>query len=79
MHQQVKKVSIRAGSLLVWNSELPHCNYPNNSQCFRLNQYVKMFPCPGPCSPERREIIAQFTQNLQLTDLNRKVLGLDDW
>eukprot|EP01127_Copromyxa_protea_P005205 TRINITY_DN150_c1_g1_i3.p1 TRINITY_DN150_c1_g1~~TRINITY_DN150_c1_g1_i3.p1 ORF type:complete len:344 (-),score=46.68 TRINITY_DN150_c1_g1_i3:72-1103(-) len=29
LNKQVKKISLRAGSMVVWNSELPHCNYPN--------------------------------------------------
>lgn len=39
MQEQVQYVSLRAGSLLIWTSELPHCNYPNNSSKFRITQY----------------------------------------
>lgn len=46
MHDWAQPVPMRAGSLLVWNSELPHCNFPNNSDRFRMVQYVKCFPAP---------------------------------
>ncbi|PRP81536.1 hypothetical protein PROFUN_10898 [Planoprotostelium fungivorum] len=44
MEKQIQKISARAGSLVVWRSEQPHCNFPNNSDRFRINQYIKMFP-----------------------------------
>lgn len=57
LQEHAQKVALRAGSLLIWSSELPHCNYPNDSdRCapfpfprrlipisFRMVQYVKMF------------------------------------
>eukprot|EP01112_Ceratiomyxa_fruticulosa_P022110 TRINITY_DN800_c0_g1_i3.p1 TRINITY_DN800_c0_g1~~TRINITY_DN800_c0_g1_i3.p1 ORF type:complete len:342 (-),score=64.70 TRINITY_DN800_c0_g1_i3:108-1133(-) len=38
----VQRIPMRAGSLLVWNSKQVHCNYPNNSDRFRMCQYIKM-------------------------------------
>jgi hypothetical protein len=46
MELHVQKVPMRASSLLIWNSELPHCNYTNDSSRFRMVQYVKCFPTP---------------------------------
>ena len=37
-------IGIRKGSLLVWSSELPHCNRGNHSSQFRYCQYIKMIP-----------------------------------
>jgi len=42
MRNDVTKLSMRAGSVLIWNSQLPHGNYPNDSEDFRMVQYVKM-------------------------------------
>ena len=47
MQAWTQPVPMRAGSLLVWNSELPHCNYANDSDKFRMVQYVKCFPRPS--------------------------------
>jgi len=38
------RVTMRAGSLVVWSSTMPHCNFPNTSSRFRMCQYIKMFP-----------------------------------
>ena len=46
MQAWTQSVPMRAGSLLVWNSELPHCNFANDSEKFRMVQYVKCFPRP---------------------------------
>mmetsp|Transcript_637 Transcript_637/g.1178 ORF Transcript_637/g.1178 Transcript_637/m.1178 type:complete len:415 (+) Transcript_637:18-1262(+) len=48
MFEWVQRVPMRAGSLLVWNSDLPHCNYANDSERFRMVQYIKAFPAPCP-------------------------------
>ena len=37
----VTKCPIKKGSLLVWNSKLPHNNYSNNSNQPRIVQYIK--------------------------------------
>ena len=34
------QISMRAGSLLVWDSRLPHGNYPNESDKFRMVQCI---------------------------------------
>lgn len=54
MRNEIVKVPMRKGSVLVWNSmvrcylqhicngQLPHGNYPNESEKFRMVQYIKM-------------------------------------
>jgi len=37
---EIVKIFMRKGSLLVWDSRLPHGNYPNESPDFRAVQYV---------------------------------------
>ena len=37
-------ISMKAGDLLIWNSLLPHGIRPNNSDTFRMAQYISMVP-----------------------------------
>jgi hypothetical protein len=53
--ERALKVSMRQGSLLIWSSALPHCNYAGES--LRMCQYLKMIPAsiydtPSNASPE---------------------------
>jgi len=81
MSEAVLKVSVRAGSLIVWSSELPHCNYPNDSDRFRMNYYIKMFPAQqnAPGVEIRREIMTSCLEGLEVSDLGKKVFGLESW
>ena len=40
MQQRIKKILAPAGSLIIWDSGLPHCNYPNTGYNFRIAQYI---------------------------------------
>jgi len=91
MQRHVRPVPMRAGALLVWNSELPHCNYSNDSDRFRMVQYVKCFPVPGPESKglDKRRLClsamvgASLGMGLgaaeQFDDAQRAMLGLQDY
>jgi hypothetical protein len=61
MQHHTQSVPMRARSLLIWNSELPHCNYPNDSSRFRMVQYVKCFPSPGHVSVASQEEAGALT------------------
>lgn len=40
-----EKVTARSGHFIIWDSRLPHCNYPNNSKNnFRYVQYITYYP-----------------------------------
>jgi len=79
--EQVQKISSRAGSYVVWSSELPHCNYPNDSNRFRINQYIRMFPAQegAPGTDIRVGMMEEYTKEVEVTDLGKKVLGLESW
>eukprot|EP01117_Protostelium_nocturnum_P017788 TRINITY_DN7301_c0_g1_i1.p1 TRINITY_DN7301_c0_g1~~TRINITY_DN7301_c0_g1_i1.p1 ORF type:complete len:368 (+),score=69.89 TRINITY_DN7301_c0_g1_i1:75-1178(+) len=82
MLNQVQKISARAGSLIIWSSELPHCNFPNNSNRFRMNQYIKMFPAQprGKNVKERTKDMKSFVpKEAEITPLGEKLLGLKNW
>jgi len=46
---QITKILAPAGSLIIWDSGLPHCNYPNNGYDFRIAQYIT-FESKSDCS-----------------------------
>jgi len=83
LNYQAKKISCRAGSLIVWSSELPHCNYPNDSSRFRINQYIKMFPAQQgkPNTDSRKKVLEEVTekQAIPVTELGKKLFSIDDW
>eukprot|EP01126_Amoeba_proteus_P017961 TRINITY_DN188_c0_g2_i2.p2 TRINITY_DN188_c0_g2~~TRINITY_DN188_c0_g2_i2.p2 ORF type:complete len:218 (+),score=37.13 TRINITY_DN188_c0_g2_i2:560-1213(+) len=81
LHSETVHISTRAGSLIIWNSELPHCNCPNESSRIRMNQYIKMFPAHEgyPGTNVRREIMKQFVAKFEVTLLGRRLFGLERW
>ena len=40
LKQKLCKVTLRPGSLLIWDSRLPHGNWPNNDESFRMVFYM---------------------------------------
>ncbi|KAL6041506.1 Phytanoyl-CoA dioxygenase [Balamuthia mandrillaris] len=84
--QHVFKVSMRRGSLVIWSSAMPHCNYPNDSDKFRFCQYLKMFPADVMPYPEselgkaRAEAVRlRLPNEFVPSPLGRKMLGLEPW
>jgi len=52
---RAEKVTAKAGSLIVWDSRLPHCNYPNDSEDkFRMVQYITYHPVEFESDKRRR-------------------------
>eukprot|EP01080_Neovahlkampfia_damariscottae_P012488 gene12488-6236_t len=84
IQKYVQKITVKAGSLIIWNSRLPHCNYPNNSNNFRLNQYLKMFQsykdAPKDYLEMRRNLLKQnLPKQLVLNEVDKKLLGIEDF
>jgi len=84
MREQVVKVPMRCGSLLIFNSQLPHGNFPNISNQWRMVQYIKMLSCEDPreFKPslkyekfKNEEWLGSFEPSL----LGRYLLGIEDW
>ena len=87
MREHICQVPMPAGSLLVWNSMLPHGNFPNQSEeQFRMVQYVKMIPVDDP-REFRPAITANskfdrdewFPDDYELSPLGKCIYGLQDW
>uniref|UniRef100_A0A6B2LG18 Uncharacterized protein n=1 Tax=Arcella intermedia TaxID=1963864 RepID=A0A6B2LG18_9EUKA len=80
IHQQTQKIPLRAGHFIIWNSELPHQNFPNDSTNFRMVQYIKMFPNPPQGSYgllHRTHLLKlQLPKHLQQTPTAKSLFGL---
>ena len=76
-----QRVTMRAGSMVVWDSIMPHGSAPNDSNRIRFAQFIKMFPAPDDLIPSRREVIEAAVQETQteLNNVQRKLLGLESW
>jgi ectoine hydroxylase-related dioxygenase (phytanoyl-CoA dioxygenase family) len=79
MRAHVQKITVRAGTLLVWNNLTFHANHPNRSERWRVVQYCRMYPLrTTPFTPMWPA--QAFDQHLQImTPLARKLFGIDPW
>ncbi|KAG2389245.1 hypothetical protein C9374_014645 [Naegleria lovaniensis] len=74
------RVPLRAGDLLIWDIIMPHGSAPNDSERYRLCQFLKMFPAQ-PLKKERMKLIHQAVQKngMHVTELGEKLFGLKEW
>lgn len=87
IQQKKTKILMKAGSLLIWDSRLPHQNFPNDNDSFRLVQYCTYDPVVESEAEEKKKQLRDkmetgLTGSLfptYLTDLGRKLLGLELW
>ncbi|EFC47465.1 predicted protein [Naegleria gruberi] len=70
---QTQKVPVRKGSLIIFNSLLPHANFPNSSDRFRVCQYIKMVPKKG--SEEFQRLRATMVHDLMSQDFVPNEIG----
>jgi hypothetical protein len=78
----LQRITSRSGSLIVWRGEEPHCNYPNDSNRFRFNQYLKMIPAQhGKDGSDLRQqkLNELLPGDFQVTELGQKLFGLKHW
>eukprot|EP01129_Flabellula_baltica_P003787 TRINITY_DN13517_c0_g1_i1.p1 TRINITY_DN13517_c0_g1~~TRINITY_DN13517_c0_g1_i1.p1 ORF type:complete len:339 (+),score=105.34 TRINITY_DN13517_c0_g1_i1:55-1071(+) len=84
MRSEVIKIPMRAGSIIVWNSQLPHGNYPNTSDEFRMVQYIKMIDVDEPREFKPAFLHDKFEPDdwlggFELSELGKKLLGIEEW
>ncbi|OQR85133.1 hypothetical protein THRCLA_10777 [Thraustotheca clavata] len=84
MRKEIRQVPIKAGSLLIWNSQLPHGNFPNESHDFRMVQYIKMIPSSDQeftpaMQLDRFEASEWFPEEFTPSTLGKRLLGLEEW
>ena len=87
---QIVKLNAPAGSLIVWNGMIPHCNYPNEDDTFRIVEYVKYL---RKSQENESEVVRNFLQigldsqicsdssyfPHQLTYEDKKLINLDKY
>ncbi len=87
MIAQAVPIPVRAGSLLVWDSRQPHCNYGNDSDQFRMVQYIKAFPARDQrrekyatlCEIRKQRMEIDLNSNFHPDELGEKLLGIKPW
>jgi len=82
IYTQGVKLKTRARSLVVWRSELPHCNYPNNSNRFRMVQYIRFFPSQskGTGLSNRKKYLQRMLSSVKsMNPFRQKILGFEPW
>eukprot|EP01089_Gocevia_fonbrunei_P007539 TRINITY_DN1870_c0_g1_i3.p1 TRINITY_DN1870_c0_g1~~TRINITY_DN1870_c0_g1_i3.p1 ORF type:complete len:277 (-),score=49.23 TRINITY_DN1870_c0_g1_i3:64-894(-) len=81
-----QKITAKKGSLIVWSSRMPHCNFPNSGSRFRYCQYVKMFSTVYADLVEselgqarKKALIARQPEEFVVSELGEKLFGLKEW
>ncbi|ELR13360.1 uncharacterized protein ACA1_240370 [Acanthamoeba castellanii str. Neff] len=78
----------RRGHIVIWDAGQAHCNFPNNSPKCRIYQFVRMMPALKECAVRDKHspfAVVQkypnvkFWEDVELTPLGRKLVGLDPW
>jgi hypothetical protein len=82
--QQGQNITVRKGGLVIWSSTIPHCNYPNASDQFRIVQYIKMFPAckDKKFSDKRTELVKMLLSDVPdfvPSQLGNKVFGIEPY
>jgi len=78
---EIQIISLRKRSLLIWDSRLPHGNFPNNNDQMRIVQYVTFFPSLENDKQEAKKRQNSFyvqtsqVSPVKLTELGEKILG----
>jgi len=82
IYTQGVKLRTRARSIVIWRSELPHCNYPNGSNRFRMVQYIRYFPAQlsGVGLDERKKFLQRMIYAVEYRNSFRnKLLGIEPY
>jgi hypothetical protein len=79
IRQHIQRMPIRKGSLLIWDSRLPHGNFPNNSNSMRIVQYLHMAPVADEAIRSYPLSKDDLPSEFRLTDLGKKLYGFKPW
>ena len=81
IRRNAQRAPIRAGSLLIWDAKLAHCNFPNTSRNMRMVQYIQMIRADDPAFAPLivDEDLLPPRADFELTHLGRRLYGLEDW
>eukprot|EP01091_Cochliopodium_minus_P006810 TRINITY_DN16789_c0_g1_i1.p1 TRINITY_DN16789_c0_g1~~TRINITY_DN16789_c0_g1_i1.p1 ORF type:complete len:430 (+),score=124.27 TRINITY_DN16789_c0_g1_i1:175-1464(+) len=78
MRKDIQTMPIRKGSLLIWNTKLPHGNFPNSSNKPRMIQYIKMRSSKDPSILPFCDS-SYLPEGLELDDREKKLLGIEKY
>jgi len=85
IHKLKQRITMRAGSLLIWDQRVVHGSNHNNSCNFRLAQFIKAFRRASVSETRMQHRSDRLRAELELSDLEhtitssaRKVLGLSE-
>eukprot|EP01012_Entosiphon_sulcatum_P050850 TRINITY_DN69800_c0_g1_i1.p1 TRINITY_DN69800_c0_g1~~TRINITY_DN69800_c0_g1_i1.p1 ORF type:complete len:360 (-),score=46.40 TRINITY_DN69800_c0_g1_i1:3-1055(-) len=84
LYENAAKVTMRAGSMVIWDQRTAHGSFPNDSANFRYVQPLKLFPASlvqGPRAQRRANAIKKRIEELHwtgLTAIGQKLFGLDN-
>ncbi|CAF2158463.1 unnamed protein product [Rotaria magnacalcarata] len=94
IRNEIKQIHVRKGSFIVWDSRLPHGNFPNENDQFRIVQYITFEPPKDADNYELTNRINAFHMRTlsskadeqligfpepKLTELGEKIVGLRSW
>jgi len=78
------RITVRAGSMVIWDQRVAHGSAPNDSNRARFAQFLKMFPAT-PIDPTRAKLRAEkLSQKISecgvtVSELGEKLFGLKPW
>uniref|UniRef100_A0A7S4IBL5 Phytanoyl-CoA dioxygenase n=1 Tax=Vannella robusta TaxID=1487602 RepID=A0A7S4IBL5_9EUKA len=67
IRERVRKITCPAGSMIIWDSRLPHGNYPNESDGFRAVQYITYHAYEPDSALMRKENLEREARNAYRT------------
>ena len=82
IHRNMQKITVRAGSLVLFSAELPHSMFPNESDQFRYAQYMRMTPLSTLelteelRSMRQKLVLGHLPPDLVVTDIGKEVFLL---
>ncbi|UJR29326.1 hypothetical protein I4U23_010538 [Adineta vaga] len=94
IRSEVKQIHVRKGSFIAWDSRLPHGNFPNENNQFRIVQYIAFESAKEDDERElisridalhMRQLSSKAAEQLegfpepQLTELGEKIIGIRNW
>ncbi|XP_065179466.1 putative phytanoyl-CoA dioxygenase [Sycon ciliatum] len=84
LYKQAQRVSMRAGSIVVWDQRMAHGSAPNSSSNLRFCQFMKMFPALDldTTQAKNRAKVVQGKVDLasvELSDVGKCLFGLKPW
>lgn len=84
LYKQAQRVSLRAGSLVIWDQRMAHGSAPNCSANARFCQFLKMSSALDLSSSQAKHRAAVVSKKVaasgvEMTDLGKKLFGLKPW